>query len=122
MKWCQDTGKISIGDNAVISPNSILYGCGSGGIEIGKNFDAGPGVVIAASRTDYTKGPENHLFAPVIIGDEVTLFAKAVISPGVTIGNRAAVAACSVVTSDVQEGCLVGGAPARVLRSSIHSD
>lgn len=37
------------------------------------------------------------------------------IMPGVVIGPNAIVAGGSVVTKDVQEGCVVGGNPARVI-------
>lgn len=128
LDWCQNAGGIEIGDFSVISPNCILYGCGPGGIRIGKNFDCGPGVGIFASRTDYHLGPNHHIFSPVIIGDNVIIYANAVISPGVCIGNGAVIAAGSVVTRNVPANTLVGGAPARIIdpqvrdRSSRHHD
>lgn len=116
MPWCQDSGTISIGDDSVISPNCVIYGGGPGGVKIGRKFDCGPNVGIFASRTDYEKGPEHHIFAPVVIGDEVTIFANCVISPGVTIGERAVVAAGSVVIHDVPSNVLVGGTPAKKIK------
>ena len=38
--------------------------------------------------------------------------------PGVVIGSNSIVAGGSVVTKDVPEGCVVGGAPARVICST----
>jgi acetyltransferase-like isoleucine patch superfamily enzyme len=121
MAWCQQKGKLTIGDGSVISPNCVIYGCGPGGVSIGKNFDCGPGVCIFASRTDYERSTAHHIFAPVVIGNNVTVFANTVISPGVRVGEGSVIAACSVVTSDVPAHCLVGGAPAKVLRTSIRS-
>lgn len=115
MAWCQNTGYLEIGDDSVISPNCILYAAGSGGIRIGKGFDCGPSCGIFASRTDYKKGPGHHIFAPVIIGNSVILYTNVVISPGVTIGDRSAIAAGSVVTKDIPNRMLVGGAPARII-------
>jgi acetyltransferase-like isoleucine patch superfamily enzyme len=114
-------GRLEIGEHSVISPHCVLYGAGPGGIRIGRRFDCGPGVAIFASRTDYRAGPDNHLFAPVVIGDEVIVYAHAVIGPGVTIGDRAVIAAGAVVTADVPKATLVGGAPARVLRENVRS-
>jgi acetyltransferase-like isoleucine patch superfamily enzyme len=114
--WCLHKGYVEIGDRGVLSPNCVLYGCGPGGIRIGKNFDCGPGVGIFASRTDYNAGPNHHIFAPVVIGDDVIVYAHAVISPGVTIGDRAVIAAGAVVTRDVLPKTLVGGTPARMIR------
>jgi maltose O-acetyltransferase len=56
--------------------------------------------------------------APVRIGRQVFVGARAVILPGVTIGDGAIVAAGSVVTRDVPAGTVVGGNPARELMST----
>lgn len=54
--------------------------------------------------------------APVVIGDDVWVGFGAIILKGVTIGDRAVVAAASVVTKDVPPDCVVAGNPARVVR------
>ena len=41
----------------------------------------------------------------------------ATILPGVTIGDRAVVAAGAVVTKDVPEGTVVAGVPAKVVKT-----
>jgi acetyltransferase-like isoleucine patch superfamily enzyme len=120
-EWCEHRGHLEIGDSSVISPNCTIYAAGPGGIWIGKGFDCGSGVGIFASRTDYIKGGNERIFAPVIIGDDVTIFANAVISPGVRIGDGAVIAACSVVTKDVPPDSLVGGAPARIIKQDLRA-
>jgi len=119
MDWCENKGCLEVGGNAVISPNCVIYAAGPGGVRIGNNFDCGPGVCVFSSRTHYQKGPNSHVFAPVVIGNNVTLFANSVIDIGVTIGNGAVIAACSVVVDDVPDNTLVGGAPARIIASDI---
>lgn len=119
MEWCQSQGHLEIGEGSVISPHCTIFGAGPGGVRIGKRFDCGPGVGIFASRTDYTRDLNHHIFAPVVIEDDVTVFANAVIGPGVRIGSGAVVAACSVVTRDVPAQALVGGAPAMLIRSNV---
>lgn len=52
---------------------------------------------------------------PVTIGDHVWIGRAAQVQKGVTIGRGAVVAAGSVVTSDVPEGALAMGVPARVI-------
>ena len=116
MDWCEFSGKVSIGRNGVVSPHAVIYGCGPGGVTIGDRFDCGPGVGIFASRTEFDQTPRGRHFAPVLIGDDVVLFANAVITPGVTIGDGATVAAGSVVLHDVPSWTLVAGSPARVVR------
>jgi maltose O-acetyltransferase len=54
--------------------------------------------------------------APVTVGDDVWLGGRAVLTPGVTVGDRAVVAAGAVVVDDVPPDALVGGTPARVVR------
>jgi acetyltransferase-like isoleucine patch superfamily enzyme len=54
---------------------------------------------------------------PIRVGEGAWLASRCVILPGVSIGNGAVVAAGAVVTHDVPADTLVGGVPARVLRS-----
>jgi acetyltransferase-like isoleucine patch superfamily enzyme len=54
--------------------------------------------------------------APVAIGDDVWIGARATILPGVTIHDGAVIAAGAVVTRDVPKGTLVAGVPARPIR------
>lgn len=118
-EWCQKCGCIEIGEGSVISPYCVIYGCGPDGVHVGKNFDCGPYVGIFASRSDYKKGPGNHVFGPVTIGDNVIIFAHCVIGPGVTIGEGSTIAAGSVVTRDIPAHCLAAGNPAIVIKSDV---
>lgn len=51
-----------------------------------------------------------------VIKDAVWIGMRAVIMPGVTIGEGAVIAANSVVTKDVEPYAIVGGNPAKVIR------
>ena len=53
---------------------------------------------------------------PVVIGDDVWIGYSSVILSGVSIGQGAVVAACSVVTKDVPPYSIVGGNPAKVIK------
>ncbi len=55
--------------------------------------------------------------APVTIGDNVWIGAKATVTKGVTIGANTVVGAHAVVTSDLPADCVAVGIPARVVRS-----
>ena len=55
--------------------------------------------------------------APVLIGEDVWIGAKATVVLGVTIGDRAVIGANAVVTRDVKPYERVGGVPARPLPS-----
>lgn len=55
--------------------------------------------------------------APVILGRNVWVGARAVILPGVTIGDHAVIGAGSIVSADVPPRSVVAGTPARVVRT-----
>src|SRR5690606_19030028 len=57
--------------------------------------------------------------APIRIEDDVWIGANATILKGVTIGQGAIVAGGSVVTKDVAPRNVVGGNPAKVIRSGV---
>jgi virginiamycin A acetyltransferase len=57
-----------------------------------------------------------------VVGNDVWLGYRALVMPGVTIGDGAVVAAASVVTGDVPPYAIVGGNPARVLRRRFEDD
>ena len=52
----------------------------------------------------------------ISVGDDVWIGSHVVIVDGVTVGDKAMVAAGAVVTKDVPAGAVVGGNPARLLR------
>lgn len=54
-----------------------------------------------------------YRYAPIVIKDDCFIGARAIILPGVTIGNRCVVAAGAVVSKSVPDGTIVGGNPAR---------
>ena len=61
-------------------------------------------------REIYSKGA-------VRIGNNVWIGDKATILPGVTIGDGVIIGANSVVTKNIPDYCVVGGNPAKVIKS-----
>ncbi|WP_292146892.1 CatB-related O-acetyltransferase [Mesorhizobium sp.] len=59
---------------------------------------------------------------PIVLGNDVWVGARATILSGVNIGNGAVVAACSVVTKDVEPYAIVAGNPARFVRYRFSED
>lgn len=58
---------------------------------------------------------DEYRIGDVKIGDQVMIGANSTILPGVTIDDRATVAAGTVVTKDIAAGSFVGGNPMRVI-------
>lgn len=59
---------------------------------------------------------------PTIVGNDVWIGHGATIIGGVRIGDGAVVAAGSVVTKDIPEMTIVGGNPAKVIKSRFNSE
>ena len=59
-----------------------------------------------------------EITAPVTVGSHVYIGVRAIILPGVTIGDNCIIAAGAVVTKDVPPNCVVGGVPAKVIKST----
>jgi acetyltransferase-like isoleucine patch superfamily enzyme len=87
-------------------------------IVIGQGVAISKGVTIRDSDGHSING-KNRIAAPIIIGNHVWIGLNATILKGVSIGNGAVVAAGAVVTRDVSANALVGGVPARVIKSDI---
>lgn len=115
-----DFGKnITIGKEVFI--NSGCHFQDQGGITIGDGTLIGHNVVLATINHDLN--PENHRknhYAPIRIGAYVWIGSNATILPGVSIGDWAVVAAGAMVTKDVPPYTIVGGLPAKVMKTIPH--
>lgn len=88
-------------------------------IKIGNNAMLAPGVHIYTATHPLNPTERNSGYEygkPVNIGDNVWIGGRAVICPGVTIGNNVVVAAGAVVTKDVPDNVVVGGNPAKIIK------
>lgn len=112
-----DCGKnITVGKNVFI--NSGCHFQDQGGITIGDGALIGHNVVLATLNHDFSPRKRGTLHpAPITIGENVWIGSNATIIPGVTIGNGAIIAAGAVVTKDVPENVLVGGIPAKIIKT-----
>ena len=113
---------IKIGDNVGIG--EFAYLGGGGGLEIGEGCIVGQ---------YFSCHPENHIFEDIQkhirlqgvtrkgikIGCNCWIGAKVTILDGVTIGDNSVIAAGAVVTKDMPTDSVIGGVPAKVIKSRL---
>src|SRR5450830_266701 len=108
---------IRIGRNVFINQNCTMYDLA--GLDIGDDVMIGPNVSIITSGHPISPSQRHTavIAKPIRIERNVWIGAGATIIGGVTIGENSVVGAGSVVTRDVPSNTLVGGNPAKVIRS-----
>tara|TARA_R110002126_G_scaffold155833_1_gene302905 strand:- start:8054 stop:8734 length:681 start_codon:yes stop_codon:yes gene_type:complete len=121
-----------IGDNSYVGGGSTLKSCTVGKFcSIGPNVRVGLGIhptdrvstypgfysEAASGATKYISDATVVEILPVTIGNDVWIGANAIVSDGVNIGDGAVIAAGAVVTANVMPYSIVGGVPAKFIRS-----
>ena len=105
---------ITLHEGACIGDRANLYSLGT--------ITVGPGAIVAqeaylcAGSHDFTVDALPLTTAPIVVGAEAFIGARAILLPGVSIGNGAIIGAGSVVTRDIAPGVVAAGNPAKVLR------
>lgn len=124
-------GKIKIGDYCYVGEHSHIWSAHS--IRIGNRVLIAHNVSIFDNITHPFDPAKRHQHfnniitsghplsidleeKPVLIKNDVWISCMTVILPGVTIGEGSIVAAGSVVTKDIEPGCLVAGNPAKFIK------
>jgi acetyltransferase-like isoleucine patch superfamily enzyme len=115
-------GILSLGQGSFISENCFIQF--NDKVTIGENCMIAPAVSIRDTdhkfdRIDIPMNQQGSMASEVRVGDDVWIGHGALIMKGVTIGNGAVVAAGAVVTHDVSAYDIVGGVPAKRIRSRI---
>lgn len=100
-EYCFLTGKVIIGRNVMMGPNVSIWT---------KNHNF--------SRLDIPMREQgNSEMKPVVVEDDVWIGANVIILPGVHFGQGAVIGAGSVVTKDIPEYAVMGGNPAKFIKS-----
>lgn len=106
---------LTLHDRACLGDGANAYTLGE--IEIGARAVIAQEAYLCTGTHDFNDPNLPLQVAKITIGDDVFVGARAFVMPGVTIGNRAVVGACSLVTKDVAQDIVVAGNPATARRS-----
>lgn len=112
---------IQIGENVYISPKAYIDSHKGSKVKIGNNVYITRNVVILNHSDTHKGGPMNlwvefggrRICKDVTIGDNVFIGVNSVVMPGVTIGKNSIIGALSFVSTDVPEGAVFAGVPAK---------
>ena len=112
-----DFGKnITVGEEVFI--NACCHFQDHGGVTIGDGCQIGHNVVFATLNHGLPPEERKSTYpAPIVLGKNVWIGSNATILQGVTIGDNAVIGGGAVVTKDVTENTVVGGVPAKFIKS-----
>lgn len=113
--YCDCGCRMRIGKNIIINKGATILSPGI--VEIEDNVLIAPEVKITTVDHDLSDRHNLFHFKKVTLRENAWICMGAIICPGVTIGRNAVVAAGAVVTKDVPDNTVVGGNPARVIKT-----
>ncbi|UFU00388.1 acetyltransferase [Radiobacillus kanasensis] len=117
---CDYGYNIIVGDSFYANFDCVMLDVAE--IKIGNHCFLSPGVHLYTATHPIDPEERNagmEYGKPITIGNSVWIGGRAIINPGITIGDNVVIASGSVVTKDVPDNVVVGGNPARVLKQIV---
>lgn len=108
-------GRLVIGNNTFINGGCCIHA--SKEVILGERCLLAEGVMIADYTFHEISPCTPAKLAPIVIGSNVWLGVRALVMPGVTIGDHSVIGAGAVVTRSIPERSVAAGSPARVIRT-----
>jgi putative colanic acid biosynthesis acetyltransferase WcaF len=105
---------LTLHDRACLGDRANAYSLGE--IEIGARATVAQEAYLSAASHDFDDPNMPLVAAKITIGEDAFIGARAFVLPGVTVGRRAIIGACSIVTRDVPENVVAAGNPCHVIR------
>jgi putative colanic acid biosynthesis acetyltransferase WcaF len=108
--------QLTLGDGACLADGAEIYNVAR--VTLGVRAVVSQGAMLCTASHDHRQEEFPLTSAPITIGDRAWVAARAIVLPGVILGEGAVVGAGSVVNRDVPAGCTAAGNPARIVRDS----
>ena len=105
---------LEIDDYVALSERVVCYTVER--IKIGSKTTVSREAFLCCAGHDIASPIMELTYAPITIGYNSWIAGRAIVMPGVTVGDGAVVAAGAVVTKDVEPWTVVGGNPARFIK------
>lgn len=105
---------LTMHDRACLGDRANAYSLGE--IEIGPRATVAQEVYLSTGSHAFDQPGIPLVTAKITIGADAFLGARAFVLPGVSVGARSIIGACSVVTKDVPENVIAAGNPCRVIQ------
>jgi putative colanic acid biosynthesis acetyltransferase WcaF len=105
---------LTLHDRACLGDRAHAYSLGQ--IDIREGATVAQEVYLSTGSHDFSSPNIPLVTAQITVGPDVFIGARAFVMPGITIGARSIIGACSVVTKDVPEDSVAAGNPCRVQR------
>ena len=109
---------VYLGDHVNFNGGKII---GLGELRIGRYFHSGENIVFITQNHNYDTADsipydKHKIIKTTVVKDFVWFGYGVIVTPGITIGEGAIIAAGSVVVKDVPDYAVVGGNPAKVIK------
>jgi putative colanic acid biosynthesis acetyltransferase WcaF len=108
--------QLVLADDACIADGAEIYNVAP--VELGARAVVSQGAFLCTASHDHRSDAFPLTSAPIRLGVRAWVAARAIVLPGVTLGDGAVAGAGSVVTRDVPAHCTVAGNPARIVREA----
>ena len=104
---------LTLHDRSCLGDRANVFSLGE--IEIGARAVVAQEAYLNTGSHDFSRPSMPLVVAKITIGEDAFVGARAFVMPGIKIGARAIVGACSVVTKDLPENVVAAGNPCRIL-------
>lgn len=105
---------LTLHDRGCLGDRANAYSLGP--IEIGARATVAQEVYLSTGSHDFSTSRMPLVVGKITIGEDVFIGARAFVMPGINIGARSVIGACSVVTKDIPADSIAAGNPCRVVR------